>query len=197
MVNTKKQMQRQMYVNSTISKMKKTVSQLNKNKDVYIQKAKEAKERGDTASYKLAKSGLGATMAQLKRAQEMLINIEITNDQRQMMEQNAVFLETIGKIAKSISKINRSSNFGQIQKDIQKALNSVEQTQANMDNFLSNTDQAFESLAESSGEAVSDSDLDKIIAGEISAQSAMSDAEIQKLIDSVRSIKEQGDKRNV
>lgn len=197
MVSTKKQMQRQMYVNSTISKMKKTVAQLNKNKDVYIQKAKEAKERGDTASYKLAKSGLGATMAQLKRAQEMLINIEITNDQRQMMEQNAVFLETIGKIAKSISKINRSSNFGQIQKDIQKALNSVEQTQANMDNFLSNTDQAFESLAESSGEAVSDSDLDKIIAGEISAQSAMSDAEIQKLIDSVRSSKEQGDKHNV
>lgn len=197
MVSTKKQMQRQMYVNSTISKMKKTVAQLNKNKDVYIQKAKEAKERGDTASYKLAKSGLGATMAQLKRAQEMLINIEITNDQRQMMEQNAVFLETIGKIAKSISKINRASNFGQIQKDIQKALNSVEQTQANMDNFLSNTDQAFESLAESSGEAVSDSDLDKIIAGEISAQSAMSDAEIQKLIDSVRSSKEQGDKHNV
>lgn len=197
MVNTKKQMQRQMYVNNTIAKMKKTVAQLTKNKDVYIQKAKEAKERGDMASYKLAKSGLGATMAQLKRAQEMLINIEITNDQRQMMEQNAVFLETIGKIAKSINKINRSSNFGQIQKDIQKALNLVEQTQANMDNFLSNTDQAFESIASSSGEAVSDSDLEKIIAGEVSAQSVMGDEEIQKLIESVRGSANKEDKTNV
>lgn len=193
----KKRLQKQIKINGTIADIRKTVAQLERAKNQYIDKARIAKERGDNASYKLARSGLSATIGQVNKAREMLLNIEITNELRQMTDINADFLVTIAKIAKSINKINKSSNFAKLQSDIQTALTNVEKSQSSLDAFLSNTDVAFESIASSTGDIISERELDSIIDGEIAADSsADANSEIDQLLSKLANNQTEG-KTNV
>ena len=84
MTDIKKRAERNGKVNRTISQIKQTVAKLERMKDEYLQKAVAAKARGETGSYNLAKSGLNATLSQLKRSKEMLLNIEITAELQRM-----------------------------------------------------------------------------------------------------------------
>lgn len=177
-------MKKQMYINQTLSKMRKSVLQLEKSRDEFLAKARQAKLRGDTASYKLAKSGLNVTIAQLHRAQEMLLNIEITNELKQMTDSNALFLQTIGKIAKSICKINRSSDFVKLQKSIHEALDNVEQSQQNLDGFLLNTDSAFENMSQSEY-SLSDAEIEALVNDETEV---VSTSEIDELLKKVNKV---------
>lgn len=88
MSEIRKRAERNSRVRRTISTIEQTVSKLEKMKDEYMRKAVDARARGETASYNLAKSGLNATLTQLKRAKEMLLNIKITAELQRMGESN-------------------------------------------------------------------------------------------------------------
>ena len=185
MSDIKKRAERNGKVRRTIAEIEQTIKKLEVMKTEYMKKAVEAKARGETASYNLAKSGINATLTQERRAKEMLLNIKITAELQKMGETNADFLSGMSVIAKSIAKINKKSDFVKLQKEIEKALSGMEEAQAGLDGFLLNTDAAFASISAAQG-ALSDSELDSLIDGKVSEKQLLMDEQIEKLLDKVK-----------
>lgn len=190
MTDIKKRAERNGKVNRTISQIKQTVAKLERMKDEYLQKAVAAKARGETGSYNLAKSGLNATLSQLKRSKEMLLNIEITAELQRMGEVNADFLTGMSTIAKRINKINKQSDFVKLQKEIENALSGMEEAQAGLDGFLQNSDAAFATIAQSPS-ALTDEEIDRLVDGKTTEKELLMDEEIERLARSAVSGKKQ------
>ncbi len=182
--NLKERAERNGKIRRTITKIEQTVVKLERMKDEYLEKATAAKVRGDSASYSLAKSGLNATLTQIKRAKEMQLNIEITSELQKMGETNADFLTGMSSIAKSISKINKQSDFVKLQKEISKALSGMEEAQAGLDVFLQNTDAQFAAISQAPG-ALTDKQIDELVAGKVSEKELLMDEQIDAVMGDV------------
>ncbi|MCM1368179.1 MAG: FtsK/SpoIIIE domain-containing protein [Roseburia sp.] len=180
MANIKARAERNVKVRRTIAKIEQTVAKLERMKAEYLKKATDAKARGESASYSLAKSGLNATLSQIKRAKEMLLNIEITAELQKMDETNADFLTGMSVIAKRISKVNKQSDFVKLQKEIEKALSGMEEAQAGLDVFLQNSDAAFAAISSVTG-SLTDEQIDKLVDGKLSEKELFLDAEIDAI----------------
>lgn len=156
------------------AKINAFVSSLEKQKVSYLDKAKDAKQRGETATYKLAKTGLNNTVSQLKRAKEMQLNLEITSELKEMSISSKEFLETMGVLAKRISKLNRSTNFKKLNKSINDAIDGIQKTGLGLDAVMESTQSSFESLVAVSG-SLPDEELERFIDGEITERELTSD----------------------
>ncbi len=182
MSDIKKRAERNGKIRRTMSQIDQTIAKLERMKTEYIQSANEAKSRGELASYNLCKSGINATITQIRRAKEMKLNLDITAELQRMGDSNADFLSSMSMIAKRISKINRKSNFVKLQKEIDIALTGVEQAQAGLDGFLKNTDAAFAAISQAPG-ALNDSQLEELINGHVTERDLMMDDQIKELQD--------------
>lgn len=185
MTDIKKRAERNGKVRRTISKIEQTIAKLERTKNEYMQKAVTAKSRGDTALYSLAKSGLNATLSQIKRAKEMLLNIQITAELQKMGETNSDFLSGMSVLAKRIGKLNKQSNFVKLQKEIDKALTGMQEAQAGLDGFLQNSDAAFAAIS-SSPSSLSDDQIDRLINGQVSEHEILMDEQIEQLMTASR-----------
>lgn len=192
MTDLKKRAERNGKVRRTVSQIENTVAKLERMKSEYLQKAIAAKSRGDSASYSLAKSGLNATLSQIKRAKEMLLNIQITAELQRMGETNADFLKGMSTIAKSISKVNKQSDFVKLQKEIQNALSGMQEAQAGLECFLQNSDAAFAVISDSPA-ALSDSDIERLVDGKVSEKELLMDEEIERLLEHSKAVQEIGE----
>ena len=74
-----KEIEKKMLIKRTINSMNKQINRLEDQKQVFIDAAKRAKLKGLDAQFNLALSGYKMTVQQQKRAQEMLLNFEITS----------------------------------------------------------------------------------------------------------------------
>lgn len=180
MSDIKKRAERNGKVRRTVSQIEQTIQKLERMKTEYFEKAVKAKQNNELASYSLAKSGLNATLSQIKRAKEMLLNIEITAELQKMGEVNADFLKGMQTIAKRISKINKQSDFVKLQKEIDNALSGMQEAQAGLEGFLSNSDAAFATIAQSEY-ALTDEQIDSLVDGSVSEKQLLMDDEIEKL----------------
>lgn len=192
MSDIKKRAERNGKIRRTMSQIDQTIAKLERMKTEYIQSANEAKSRGELASYNLCKSGINATITQIRRAKEMKLNLDITAELQRMGDSNADFLSSMSMIAKRISKINRKSNFVKLQKEIDIALTGVEQAQAGLDGFLKNTDAAFAAISQAPG-ALNDNQLEELINGHVTERDLMMDDQIKELQDKLNGGKKSAD----
>lgn len=192
MSSIKERAERNGKVRRTISKIEQTIAKLERMKDEYLRKATEAKARGESGSYSLAKSGLNATLSQIKRAKEMLLNIEITAELQKMGDTNADFLTGMSTIAKRISKINKQSDFVKLQKEINKALSGMEEAQAGLDGFLLDSDAAFAAISSASG-SLTDEQIDRLVDGRVSEKELLMDEQIERLMSAQTPVKKHAD----
>ena len=86
MANAKKELEKKMLIKKTVNMMNKQIQKLEEQKQVYIEAGKQAKQRGLSAQYNLALSGLKMTLVQQKRVYEMKLNFEITSQMKDMTQ---------------------------------------------------------------------------------------------------------------
>lgn len=168
-------------IRRTVSQIEQTVAKLERVKEEYLEKAADSKRRGEQASYNLCKNALNTTLTQIKRAKEMLLNIQITAELQKMGETNADFLTGMSAVAKRISKINKQSDFVKLQKEIQKALNGMEEAQAGLEVFLDSADAHFAAISQVNG-ALSDKQIDALISGRVTEREIMIDAVMNDIL---------------
>ena len=128
--------------------MNKQISKLEDQKKVYISAAKRAKKLGLMNQYNLAVTGLKMTMAQQKRAQEMLLNFEITSQMKDMTVMTHEFLGGLSLLSKEMTKLTNSKDFAKVQQQFEAAMEGVQTQTEQMDIYLAMDE-------------VSDDDIDK------------------------------------
>ena len=144
MAISKKEIKKKLLVKQTISSMNKQIQKLEDQKQVYIEAGKQAKQKGLTAQYNLAVSGLRMTMMQQKKVYEMKLNFEITSQMKDMSLMTCEFLQGMGSLSKDMMKLTKEKDFLKVQKQFTEAMTGVEMQVANMESFMEDTSSTFE-----------------------------------------------------
>ena len=181
-----KEIQDKINVKKTLSSMKNQLLKLEKLKQSYIEKAKNASLIGDSQGYKLAKSGLKICLSKQKTMESMVSNFEILMQLKDCNKIFGSFAEGMNIISEQLSNATQNGDIIKAQMAYEKALaNNESQSQA-IDAFLAT---AYESITNIEGVEtdVSDEEIDSLITnGVIDAENDI-DTEINNKITDIHS----------
>ena len=179
-----KEIEKRMLAKKTVATMNRHIAKLEEQKKVYIEAAKRAVRQGLKAQYDLALSGLKMTMSQQKKAQEMLLNFEITSQMKDMSVMTTEFLRGMGSLSKEMVKLTDEKQFEKVQKEFEKAMAGSEQQTFRMEMFLEQNQSTFASAA-GTPDSISDAELERLITEQVSNDEIGSDI-IDKELDEIR-----------
>lgn len=138
-----KEIEKKMLIKKTINTMNKQIETLESQKKVFIEKAKYAKKNGLESQYNLALTGYKMTLAQQKRAQEMLLNFEITAQMKDMTMMTSEFLGGMGVLSKQMAKLANNKDFVKVQKQFEIAMANVETQTQQIEVFMETSKDSF------------------------------------------------------
>lgn len=177
-----KELEKKMVIKRTLTTMKQHINELEKQKAVYIAAAKRAKAQGLSAQYQLAVTGLKMTMKQQKKAQEMLLNFELSTQIKDMTAMTKAFLNGMSILSKEMSRLTDSKEFAKIQMEFEKSMEGVQEQGEQMEVFLDSNQSNFDSLAEDETSSTEDKEIAALLDEETS-QDEMSDDILDKTLD--------------
>lgn len=182
-----KEIEKKMLIKRTINAMNKQINKLEDQKQVFIDAAKRAKEKDLDAQFNLALSGYKMTVQQQKRAQEMLLNFEITAQMKDVTMMTSEFLRGMSDISKEMTRLADAKEFSKIQSQFEEAMAAVETQTEQMDNFMEMSQETFynQGLDRSGKTQMSDKEFEKFIM-EQASQDELSTENIDKEMDAVR-----------
>lgn len=172
-----KEIEKKMLIKRTINAMNKQINKLEEQKAVFVEAAKRAKQKGLDAQFNLALSGYKMTVQQQKRAQEMLLNFEITAQMKDVTMMTSEFLRGMSSISKEMTKLADAKEFAKIQAQFEQAMAAVETQTEQMDNFMEMSQETFYNQGlDKNGKQLSDSELEKFIMEQAQQDELSSDA---------------------
>ena len=181
-----KEIQKKMLVKRTVNSMNKQIARLEEQKKVFIDAAKRAKEKNLDAQFNLALSGYRMTVQQQKRAQEMLLNFEITAQMRDVTMMTTEFLKGMSVISKEMSKLADAKEFEKIQAQFEEAITAVETQTEQIDSFMEISQESFASAGKAKdGKDINAGDFEKFIM-EASSSEQASNEDIDKEIEELK-----------
>ncbi len=175
MAKANKDIKKKMLINKTLNNMNKQIQKLEEQKENFIKNAKEAKMKGLTAQYELAVSGLQMTMAQQKRVYEMKLNFEITSQMKDVTMMTTEFLKGMGVLSKDMGKIAKDAQFKKVGKQFTVAMENVEMQTMNIEEFMDETQAAFESNAQQTAKPGDRAEIESLISDEAVASTESMD----------------------
>ena len=185
-----KEIEKKMLIKRTINSMNKQINRLEDQKKVFVEAAKRAKEKNLEAQFNLALSGYKMTLQQQRRAQEMLLNFEITAQMKDVTMMTSEFLRGMSVISKEMTKLADAKEFAKIQAQFEEAMAAVETQTDQMDNFMEMSQETFYNQGvEKKGNQMSDEEFEKFIMEQVGQDELSSDAiekemaELRKKID--------------
>ena len=157
-----KEIEKKMLVKRTINTMNKQITALEEKKKVFVEKAKTAKKNGLEAQYNLALTGYKMTLLQQKRAQEMLLNFEITSQMKDMTMMTKEFLGGMSVLSKEMARLADEKEFIKVQKQFELAMGNAERQAEQMDMFMETSQDTFKS-AQGSTDSIDDKEIKEMI----------------------------------
>lgn len=157
-----KEIEKKMLVKRTINTMNKQINALEEQKKVFVEKAKTAKKNGLEAQYNLALTGYKMTLLQQKRAQEMLLNFEITSQMKDMTMMTKEFLGGMSVLSKEMARLADEKEFIKVQKQFELAMGNAERQAEQMDMFMETSQDTFKS-AQGSTDSIDDKEIKELI----------------------------------
>ena len=181
-----KEIQKKMLVKRTVNSMNKQIARLEEQKKVFIDAVKRTKEKNLDAQFNLALSGYRMTVQQQKRAQEMLLNFEITAQMRDVTMMTTEFLKGMSVISKEMSKLADAKEFEKIQAQFEEAITAVETQTEQIDSFMEISQESFASAGKAKdGKDINADDFEKFIM-EASSSEQASNEDIDKEIEELK-----------
>ena len=185
-----KEIEKKMLIKRTINAMNKQINRLEDQKKVFVEAAKRAKEKNLEAQFNLALSGYKMTLQQQRRAQEMLLNFEITAQMKDVTMMTSEFLRGMSVISKEMTKLADAKEFAKIQAQFEEAMAAVETQTDQMDNFMEMSQETFYNQGvDKKGNQMTDEEFEKYIMEQVGQDELSSDAiekemaELRKKID--------------
>lgn len=189
-----KEIEKKMLVKRTINTMNKQINRLEEQKKVFVDAARRAKEKDLEAQYNLALSGYKMTVQQQRRAQEMLLNFEITAQMKDVTMMTSEFLRGMSVISREMTKLADAKEFAKIQAQFEEAMVAVETQTDQMDNFMEMSQETFYNQGiDKKGNQMSDEEFEKYIMEQV-GQDELSNESIEKEMQELRKKIEAEDK---
>lgn len=183
MSKEKKRIKEQMLVNQAIASIKKQLNDLENSRKKYIAAAVTARECGIASQYNLAKNAIRIVTAQKTVVEQMLLNLQISAQIKDVSEMTKSFADGMKLLSGSITETAGGLNFEKVSKQMNKAMISTQMKQAESDEFLQATEAGFAAFAQSA-DGVCEDEIDRIIDGELRGAGGLDDelAELERKI---------------
>ena len=179
MSKEKKRIKEQMLTNRAVASVKKQLADLENSRKVYIDAAAAARREGIASQYNLAKNAIRIVTAQKTVVEQMLLNLQISAQIKDVSEMTKSFADGMKLLSGSIVETTDSLNFDKVTKQMNKAMLSTQMKQAESDTFLDATADGFSAFA-AIGSATDD-EIDKLIADRMGGAETGVDDEIAAL----------------
>lgn len=179
-----KEIEKKMLIRRTINSMNKQIAKLEEQKKMFVDKAVQAKKNGLDAQYELALTGYKMTLLQQKRAQEMLLNFEITSQMKDMTMMTREFLGGMSVLSKEMAKLADEKEFYEVQKQFETAMGKAERQAEQMELFMDMSSDTFKTAAGNTA-AIDDAELRGMIERD-AGKDAFSDDAIDKELQELR-----------
>ena len=174
-----KELEKKRLIKRTVYSMNKQIDSLEQQKKVFVEKAVQAKKNGLEAQYNLALTGYKMTLLQQKRAQEMLLNFEITSQMKDMTMMTKQFLGGMSVLSKEMAKLADEKEFLEVEKQFEIAMGKAERQAEQMDIFMETSRDSFSDAAKSV--FADDKEIEKMIEDKV-GMDEFSDEAIDKEI---------------
>ena len=174
-----KELEKKRLIKRTVYSMNKQIDSLEQQKKVFVEKAVQAKKNGLEAQYNLALTGYKMTLLQQKRAQEMLLNFEITSQMKDMTMMTKQFLGGMSVLSKEMAKLADEKEFLEVEKQFEIAMGKAERQAEQMDIFMETSRDSFSDAAKSV--SADDNEIEKMIEDKV-GMDEFSDEAIDKEI---------------
>ena len=183
MSKEKKRIKEQMLVNQAIASIKKQLNDLENSRKKYIAAAVTARECGIASQYNLAKNAIRIVTAQKTVVEQMLLNLQISAQIKDVSEMTKSFADGMKLLSGSITETAGGLNFEKVSKQMNKAMISTQMKQAESDEFLQATEAGFAAFAQSA-DGVCEYEIDRMIDGELRGAGGLDDelAELERKI---------------
>ena len=183
MSKEKKRIKEQMLVNQAIASIKKQLNDLENSRKKYIAAAVTARECGIASQYNLAKNAIRIVTAQKTVVEQMLLNLQISAQIKDVSEMTKSFADGMKLLSGSITETVGGLNFEKVSKQMNKAMISTQMKQAESDEFLQATEAGFGAFAQSA-DGVCEDEIDRMIDGELRGEGGLDDelAELERKI---------------
>ena len=99
-----KAFKQKMEITRTINMLKRQIDRLDRQKKEFLDRAKNARLKGDNQLYRLARTMLKSIMNASHRLEVMLMNIEFAVMQRDFVEHNRAFVSGMKQLGKGLIK---------------------------------------------------------------------------------------------
>lgn len=174
-----KLIEQRMALNDTIERMQCFIAELEPKRQLFIEKAKQARKQGATAQENAAKAALKQVVSQQKLANRMLLNFEIMTTLSDVNAMTGEFLGSLAQMGKQMEKFTAKMDFVKAQKELDESAIRAQVQTEKMNEFLEKMNIAMDSGYEAAG-GVGDEEIEDMIGHENSESDEKINSDIEQ-----------------
>lgn len=165
-----KEFEKRQLVRRAVKTMEMQIQKLEQQKKALLDKAVEAKKNGLGAQVELAKTGYRMTSAQQRKAQEMLLNFELTAQMKDMTMMTTSFMKAMSVLSEEMGQYAEQQDFARIHEKFQVAMTKANMQAEKLGVFMDMSKEEFAYSAEAGAEdSITDAEFNKLVEDSIIA----------------------------
>ncbi len=191
-----RRIEREMKIRQGIRRIERAIREQGKFTDEFVGNAQRARAIGDNKQYQFIRNSLKKTMTIRKVLERQLLAVKNALLIKRQAEASADFTNAMGLMAREIGKLFGETDLVRTQADWEKAMIQSQSMEERMSVFLDSIEDIAQQDAEATtSEAVSDEEIDRLIAAEGEAEQAKEMGKIADLRAELDALKGQGEKQ--
>jgi hypothetical protein len=142
-----KEYKAKMLINKTKNDLQKTVDKLGKQKSEFLEIAKQAKAINDNNGFRSAYVGWKVSHSSQKRANMMLIKLNLTEQMKEIGEISKHFSESMVHISKQLADITKNTDYLATERNFTEAMDKINESEVYLEHFFENMDDTLDAYS--------------------------------------------------
>ena len=189
-----RRLERDMKIRQGIRRIEKSIAEQNKFADEFVKNARQAKQIGDAASYQFIRNSLKKTATIRKLLERQLLAVKNALLIKRQAEASADFATAMKTMAAEVSRLYGDTDLVKTQMDWEKAMMQSQSMEERMAMFLDGMEETAAADVSKAGEAITDEEIDRMIAAEEQVDQAREAQQMSALRDELAKLKGEGQK---
>ncbi len=190
-----RRLERDIKIRQGIRRIEKSIAEQAKFSDEFVRNARRAKQIGDMASYQFIRNSLKKTATIRKLLERQLLAVKNALLIKRQAEASADFAAAMKTMAAEVSRLYGDTDLLKTQMDWEKAMAQSQTMEERMAMFLDGMEQAAAAdVSQAPAEAITDEEIDRMIAAEEQVEKAREDQQMSALRAELEQLKGQGQK---
>jgi len=177
-----RRLERDMKIRQGIRRIEKSIAEQNKFSDEFVKNARQAKQIGDMASYQFIRNSLKKTATIKKLLERQLLAVKNALLIKRQAEASADFAAAMSTMASEVGKLYGDTDLTKTQMDWEKAMMQSQTMEERMQMFLDSVEEgAAADVGAAVSEAITDDEIDRMIAAEEQVEGAREAQQMSQL----------------